>query len=61
MRALFMEAEPTVISSTELRSLLKKGEGASFLAREVYAYILKNRLYGSGPSPTLFLSSLNPG
>ena len=39
------------VSSTELRGLLKDGKGAAFLPREVYRFILKNRLYDVRPEP----------
>lgn len=35
------------ISSTRLRELLAKGEGAEYLHPSVYGYILMNRLYGT--------------
>lgn len=35
------------ISSTELRKALKKRSGVEYLSSDVYAYIIKNRLYGS--------------
>jgi nicotinate-nucleotide adenylyltransferase len=35
------------ISSSELRAALKKRGGVEYLNGEVYAYIIKNRLYGS--------------
>ncbi len=60
MKAVFMEAEPTVISSTELRAMLKKGKGAEYLPLEVYSYILKNRLYGVRPAPGALLTLAQP-
>lgn len=39
------------VSSTELRQLLKEGKGAGLLPKEVYRFILKNRLYDVRPEP----------
>ncbi len=44
-----LAGEPITVSSTELRGLLPKREGRELLPREVYAYIIKNRLYGAKP------------
>lgn len=35
------------ISSTQLRELLARGEGAEYLHPSIYGYILRNRLYGT--------------
>ena len=37
------------ISSTALRELFPRREGLSYMAEPVYAYIIKNRLYGAKP------------
>lgn len=50
-RAEVIVSSPTVISSTELRDLLKEGRGGEYIGDEEYAYILKNRLYGVRPEP----------
>jgi nicotinate-nucleotide adenylyltransferase len=51
IRARYIDAEPVPISSTQLRALLKRGEGGAYLDRAVYAYILERRLYGARPEP----------
>ncbi|MBR3556582.1 MAG: nicotinate (nicotinamide) nucleotide adenylyltransferase [Oscillospiraceae bacterium] len=43
--------EALEVSSTELRTLLQEGKGATLLPKEVYRYILRNRLYGVRPEP----------
>ena len=43
----FIPERPVEISSTELRRLLENAEGMDLLSPEVYAYIIKNRLYGA--------------
>ena len=43
----FIPERPVEISSTELRRLLENAEGRELLSPEVYAYIIKNRLYGA--------------
>ncbi len=47
---LVLTGEPVEISSTELRSALRRREGQSYLPPEVYAYIIRNRLYGARPA-----------
>ena len=37
------------ISSSELRQMLPKREGAGYMSDESYSYIIKNRLYGAKP------------
>ena len=37
------------ISSSELRAMLPKREGAGYIIDAIYAYIIKNRLYGAKP------------
>ncbi|NLL39060.1 MAG: nicotinate (nicotinamide) nucleotide adenylyltransferase [Clostridiales bacterium] len=44
-----ISTEPVNISSTSLRSFLKKRKGREYLSEEVYTYIIKNRLYGAAP------------
>ena len=43
--------EPMEVSSTDVRSALKRGSGSALLGDEIYAYILRNRLYGVLPDP----------
>ncbi len=43
--------QPLEVSSTSLRVLLRKGKGAALLPKEVYRFILKNRLYDVRPEP----------
>ncbi|MDD6188046.1 MAG: nicotinate (nicotinamide) nucleotide adenylyltransferase [Clostridiales bacterium] len=45
----FIPERPIEISSTELRRKIANAEGRELLAPEVYAYIVKNRLYGVKP------------
>lgn len=44
-----IKTEPVEISSTTLRELLEKRSGMQYLCEDVYAYIIKNRLYGARP------------
>ncbi len=48
------------VSSTRLRELLQQGKGASLLPKEVYRYILKNRLYGARPEPDALWEMVRP-
>ena len=48
------------VSSTELRIMLREGKGAGFLPKEVYRYILKNRLYGVRPEPDALWELVRP-
>lgn len=48
-RVEFIHDRPIEISSTELRERLEKAGGRDLLSPEVYAYIVKNRLYGVKP------------
>ena len=48
------------VSSTELRELLRRGKGASLLPKEVYRYILKNRLYAVRPEPDALWELVRP-
>lgn len=41
--------EPVEVSSTELREKLTRREGVELLPREVYAHIIRKRLYGARP------------
>ncbi len=52
--------EPLEVSSTELRELLQAGKGAAQLPKEVYRYILKNRLYGVRPEPDALWELVRP-
>lgn len=45
----FIRDEPLTISSSDIRSLLKKREGRAFLPEGVYDYIISKRLYGARP------------
>ena len=45
-----VSGEPVEVSSTELREKLPQREGRELLPREVYAYIIRNRLYGARPA-----------
>ncbi len=55
-----IKVHPLDVSSTELRSLLQEGKGASLLPKEVYRYILKNRLYGVRPEPDALWEMVRP-
>ena len=44
-----LSGEPVEISSTELRALLPARGGAELVPTEVYAYIIRKRLYGAKP------------
>ncbi len=57
---LRIAVEPLDVSSTELRELLQRGKGASLLPREVYRFILKNRLYGVRPEPDVLWELARP-
>ena len=46
-RVRFIDSPPIVISSTELRESLRQAAGREYLTEEVYACIIKNRLYGA--------------
>ncbi len=43
--------DPLEVSSTEVRAALKAGSGSELLGDEIYAYILRSRLYGVRPEP----------
>ena len=55
-----IKKEPVIISSTELRFMLKQGRGAKWLSQSVYAYILRNRLYGAKPEPEALWELIKP-
>ena len=44
-----VSGEPVEVSSTELREKLSRREGRELLPREVYARIIRRRLYGAKP------------
>ena len=46
-RVEFIPERPVEVSSTELRQQLENAEGRDLLPNDVYAYIIKNRLYGA--------------
>ena len=48
-RIMIVENEAIQISSSALREMLPKREGRAYLDDEVYAYIVKHRLYGAKP------------
>lgn len=50
-RVELIRMEPMEVSSTDVRSALKRGSGSALLGDEIYAYILRNRLYGVLPDP----------
>ena len=43
----FIDEEPSPMSSSEIRSMLKLRTGSSYLKDEVYSQIVKNRLYNA--------------
>lgn len=59
--------DPVSISSTRLRDLLENRKGREYLSGDVYAFIIKNRLYGARPdfdwlrekSLTMFSQDIN--
>ena len=55
-----IRVEPLEVSSTQLRELLQEGRGARLLPKEVYRYILKNRLYGARPEPDALWEMVRP-
>ena len=55
-----IRVEPLEVSSTQLRELLQQGKGGRLLPREVYRYILKNRLYGARPEPEVLWELVKP-
>ena len=50
-RVELIRLDPMEVSSTDVRSALKQGGGSALLGDEIYAYILRNRLYGVVPEP----------
>ncbi len=47
-----LSGAPVAVSSTELRALLPQRGGAELIPPEVYAYIIRKRLYGAKPDLT---------
>ena len=50
-RVELIRLEPMDVSSTDVREALKRGGGSEMVGDEIYAYILRNRLYGVRPEP----------
>ncbi len=50
-RVEIIHLEPLEVSSTEVRAALKAGAGSDLVGDELYAYILRSRLYGVKPEP----------
>ncbi len=48
-RVLLLEHRPLIVSSSRLRELLPRREGAAYLNPEVYREIIRLRLYGARP------------
>jgi nicotinate-nucleotide adenylyltransferase len=46
-RVRFIDTPPIVISSTALRESLREAGGREYLTEAVYAFVVKNRLYGA--------------
>ncbi len=42
-----IQSEPLAAASTDIRTLLREREGVPLLTEDVYAYIVKHRLYGA--------------
>jgi len=59
-RARRIVLQPLPLSSTEIRRALPEGRGAEGLPGSVYAYILKNRLYGVRPEPEALWELVKP-
>ncbi len=55
-----IQVEPLEISSTLLREALQRGSGAEWLPRQVYAYLLKARLYRVRPEPAALWELARP-
>ncbi|MBR4702204.1 MAG: nicotinate (nicotinamide) nucleotide adenylyltransferase [Oscillospiraceae bacterium] len=55
-----IHVEPLDISSTRLRAMLREGEGAKYLPEQVYAYLLKARLYSVRPEPEALWALARP-
>lgn len=49
-RLLVLPGAPVEVSSTELREALRRREGLDHIASEVYARIIRKRLYGAKPA-----------
>ncbi len=50
-RVELIRLDPLEISSTNVRTALQQGGGSRMLGDRIYAYILRNRLYGVRPEP----------
>ena len=48
-RVIALPAEPIPVTSTDVRRLLPQRRGSEYLAPEVYAHIIQQRLYGARP------------
>lgn len=59
-RIEFIETEPVQVSSTEIREQLAAGEAVQCISDGVYAYILKNRLYGVQANPDRLWTLVKP-
>lgn len=59
-RARRIVLPPVPLSSTEIRGRLPEGRGAKSLPGSVYAFILKNRLYGVRPEPEALWELVKP-
>lgn len=46
----FIQTTPVPISSTQVRTLLRKRQGENYLNNEVYQYIIRHRMYGAKPN-----------
>ena len=52
-RVIALPAEPIPVTSTDVRRLLPQRRGSEYLAPDVYAHIIQQRLYGARPRPQL--------
>ena len=48
-RVIALPAEPIPVTSTAVRALLPQRRGSEYLAPNVYAHIIQQRLYGAKP------------
>lgn len=48
-RVIALPAEPIPVTSTDVRRLLPQRRGSEYLAPDVYAHIIQQRLYGAKP------------
>lgn len=51
-RVIALPAEPIPVTSTDVRRLLPQRRGSEYLAPDVYAHIIQQRLYGARPIST---------